>query len=106
MRTARGIRVLDTILCAASDRLYEGLPPWAQGRRVSETTQILRQANDKLFGPIQLTFFDKTASAKTSKKPRKVAKSPTMPKRRTEKAGNQKQQETPKRESLMEQIYG
>ena len=62
MPTERGIRILDKILAAAANRLWDKLPGPARGRRVSETTRILRRASDKLLGPIQLSIFDKCVS--------------------------------------------
>lgn len=106
MRTARGIDVLDKILSAAATRLWKGLPPWARGRRVSETTQILRKANDRLLGPIQLTIFDKNTPTKAKKPPRKSKQPTGMQNARNEKTRTPKGTRTPKHESLMEQIYG
>jgi hypothetical protein len=98
--TARGIRILDKVLSAAANRLWEGLPPWARGRRVSETTRILGQGGDKLLGSIQLTFLDKHAPTKPAKRPRK---SSTRPEDRTGKPVLRKRKRTPKRESRLEQ---
>lgn len=84
MPTARGTLVLDKILAAAADRLWKGIPPPARGRRVSETTRILRKASNKLLGPIQLSIFDKCASPRTTNKPRKTRQSSKTPETRTE----------------------
>jgi len=106
MRTERGIHILDTILTAAANRLWDGLPPLARGRRVSEATKFQRQATDKLLGPLQLTFFDKRAPTRTRKQPQKDKQPLGMPKRRNERMRTPKEKGTPKRESLMERIYG
>ena len=82
--TKRGIRILDKVLAAAADRLWNDLPRPARGRRVSETTRILRSASDVLLGPIQLSIFDKYVAPRAIKRSRKVTQSPTAPKPGTE----------------------
>jgi len=97
--TKRGIYVLDKILAAAADRLWNDLPRWARGRRVSETTRILHKASDKLLGPIQLSFFDKCAVSQITKRPGKATQSSTTSKTRTEKPRVRKPKE-PKIEAV------
>ena len=67
MPTARGKRTLARIHSSAAKLLWDGLPSEAKDRRVTETTELLKQANDKLLGPLQLTFFDKGLSWKLPK---------------------------------------
>ena len=67
--TKRGRRTLEGIISAAANQLWEGLPSFARDRRVSETAELLRQANNRLLGPMQMTFFD-TDSASTKRPPK------------------------------------
>lgn len=68
MPTARGERILAKIYSVSGRALWDRLAEEARGRRISETTQFLTRANDKLLGPyFQLTIFDKGLSWKLPK---------------------------------------
>ena len=99
--TTRGIIVLDKILSSAADRLWNDLPRWARGRRVSETTRILRKASDTLLGPIQLSIFDKCAAPRITKLFRKSRQSSATKKTRTEKPKVRDQQRAPQCDTLL-----
>ena len=106
--TARGRRVLDKILSAAANRMWEGIPNPGRVRRVAEATEALRRANRILLGPLQLSFFDKDLFPKEPRRNR----SRKQPAAGSGKAGSKdsKSRGTPekgkKRVSLLEQIYG
>ena len=103
MPTARGERTLAKIHASAAKLLWDGLPEEARDRRVTETTELLKKANDKLLGPLQLTFFDKGLSWKL---PREIKADLN---RRGGSSGSKtdaKSTKPVKRESLSKQIYG
>jgi DNA-binding MarR family transcriptional regulator len=106
--TARGRRVLDTILSKAANRLWEATPHPGRRRRLTMVNEALRRANSTLHGPFQLSFFDKEVYEKEPRRSRST-KRPSAPpagvgskdlKSRGASGG------TKKRESLLEQIYG
>jgi DNA-binding MarR family transcriptional regulator len=68
MPTARGHHALSTIRSTAADRLWNGIDRAGRIRRFKEATDALRQANHRLLGPLQLSFFDKDLF---EKKPRR-----------------------------------
>jgi DNA-binding MarR family transcriptional regulator len=57
--TTRESQILNRILSAAANRLWKGTFHAGRSRRVKETTGLLRRANDRLLGSLQLSFFDK-----------------------------------------------
>lgn len=59
--TARGRQILRRILAEAGRRLWEGIQPNGRIRRVKETVQHLKAADQKLLGSLQLTFFDEAS---------------------------------------------
>lgn len=76
--TDRGIRVLNTILSTAAERLEDGVPRSGRLRRISEAAHFLQQGNSILLGPLQLSFFDtdlcENEPSKSSRKKRKAKK--------------------------------
>jgi len=66
--TKRGRQILNRILSTAADRLWSGTPHAGRIRRVKETAELLRRANDTLLGSLQLSFFDKDLFEKNSKR--------------------------------------
>ncbi len=79
--TDRGRRILDSILSEAGRRLWEGISSAGRIRRVKETTDLLRSANRRLLGTLQLSFFDKDlwADETTRKSARKRPPRPRRP---------------------------
>jgi len=56
--TAKGGRIHSRVLNAAARQLENGVPEGGRPRRLSEATDLFRNANRVLQGPVQLTFFD------------------------------------------------
>src|SRR5450631_4268616 len=56
--TDPGRVVVERILRSAAQQFEDGVPGSGRIRRLTETAEHLRLANDTLFGPLQLMFFD------------------------------------------------
>lgn len=68
--TARGRKILNTVLEESGRRLWDGLQVQGRSRRVKEVTEHLRKANRILHGEFQLSFFDKDLFPKATKRRR------------------------------------
>jgi DNA-binding MarR family transcriptional regulator len=56
--TEKGRLIHRRVLAEAAKQLKNGLPEDGRPRRISEATNLLREATRVLSGPLQLTFFD------------------------------------------------
>ena len=80
--TVRGRGVIHKILTAAARRFEDGVPGAGRIRRLAETTQFLRDANQILLGPLQMSFFDTDYfDDDTPKRPQKKRKPGKAPRR-------------------------
>jgi DNA-binding MarR family transcriptional regulator len=106
--TARGHRILDKILSAAADRLWDGIQRPGRIRRVTEATAALQRANRILLGPLQLSFLDKDLFPKEPR--RKRSRKQPGAGHGEESSEESKVEKAPgkgtKRVRLFEQIYG